>query len=353
MVEIRKFEGDVEQMSQFIAKTWRHYYQGRMPLPCWTTDFLAREAWPDDETARDYHVAAYDGTRLVGLVPGWPVSVLLHGREVLARTGTAVSVDPEYQRQGVAKLMNQRAMEQARERGCAVTLFYLFTRSGAFRGTKFWRGRGMPTELIRRQGHWVRPLDHAAVARWELWRLDAWGTRCLAPFARRVAPPVDPETVRAYRPQDLLPCELLIRQRGDSMDLARRFDAEALRRHLEYKEVAKTLVAEHEGRVAGLVSFCSLDIFGRSLARFGLIDLLAFDPALPSSKRADLVRATLWEMKQDGLIAAFMLRGSWYAGRTLCAAGFLPMFPEYCLVGIKNREDVSLKKIRRVFTLWR
>ena len=79
MIEIRGFEGDIEELTQFIATTWRQNYQGRMPVPHWTADFFARDAWPDDHTARQCHSAAYDGTRLVGVLPGWPISVVLHG----------------------------------------------------------------------------------------------------------------------------------------------------------------------------------------------------------------------------------------------------------------------------------
>ena len=160
---------------------------------------------------------------------------------------------------------------------------------------------------------------------------------------------------RHYGPllEDLPTCERLVRQLGDTMDLACRFDARAIERQLTYKNVAKVLVTEHQGRVAGLVNFCYLDIFGRSLQRFGLIDLLAFDPALPQSNRVNLLRAALFQMKQDGLIAVLMLRGSLYAWRALRAVGFLPMFPEYCLMGIRHREDISLEKIRRVLVLWR
>ena len=353
MIEIRDFEGDMEHLAEFVSKIWRQTYQGRMPVPYWSTDFLARDVWPNDETARHYNVAAYDGTRLVGTLPAWPGSVLLHGEERRCRIGSFASVDPEYRRQGVAKLMHERIMQHAKEHGYPLSFFFLYMRSREFRGTKFWRARGMPTQPIRKLGLWVRPWDHAAVARWELQRFEAWGTRLMTPFARRVSPPVDAQAIRPFRPEDLSACESLVRQRSDSMDLARRFDAQGLIRQLTYNDVAKTLVTEHEGRVAGLVNFCYLDIFGRSLERFGLIDLLAFDTKLPHSRRADLLRAVLHQMKQDGLIATTMLRGSWYAYRALRAVGFLPMFPEYCLIGVKHRDDVSLEKIRRILFLWR
>jgi GNAT superfamily N-acetyltransferase/N-acetylglutamate synthase-like GNAT family acetyltransferase len=352
MIEVRSFDGGYDQLAEFVAEMWRKNYEGRMPVPHWTSDFYARDGGPE-EIAMDWSGAAYDGTRLVGVLPGWPISVQLHGRESLVRTGTGASVDVEYQRQGIGKLLNDWSMDHAREHGVDYTLFYLYDRTGQFKGSKFWKARGMPTELVCRLGQCVKPHDHAAVARWELWRFEAIAVRVLAPFGRRVAPPADDQAVREYRPEDLPACETLIRQVGDSMDLARRFDAEALARHLQFKDVAKTLVVEHEGGVAGFVNFCYLEILGRTLERFALVDLLAFDEALPHARRADLVRAALYQMKHDGMAASFMLRGSKYGGRALRAAGFLPVFPEYSLMAIKNREDVSLENVRSVLQLWR
>jgi GNAT superfamily N-acetyltransferase/N-acetylglutamate synthase-like GNAT family acetyltransferase len=322
MIEVRSFDGGYEQLAEFVARTWRQNYQGRMPVPHWTGDFFARDGGPE-EVAMDWTGAAYDGTRLVGLLPGWPVTVLLHGREELVRTGTGASVDGEYQRKGVGKLLNQWAMDHAREHGCGVTLFYLYDRTGQFKGTKFWKARGMPTEFLCKLGQWVRPLDHAA------------------------------EGIRAFRLEDLPACEAMVRQVGDSMDLARRFGAEELARHLDFKDVARTMVVEHEGRAAGLVNFVDLEILGRTVERFGLIDFVAFDSSLPHARQVDLLRAVLRQLKQDGLAAAFMLRGSNYAGRAMRGAGFLPVFPEYSLMGIKSREDISLENVRRVFHLWR
>ena len=124
-------------------------------------------------------------------------------------------------------------------------------------------------------------------------------------------------------------------------------------RQLLFKDVAKTTVVEHQGRVAGLVNAVYLDIFGRTEERFGLIDLLAFDAALPHRRRVALLRTVLYQMQEDGLAGSFMLRGSSYGRRAMIRAGFFPMFPEYSLVAIKNREDVRVDKVRRVFHLWR
>ncbi|NLX99748.1 MAG: GNAT family N-acetyltransferase [Rhodopirellula sp.] len=352
MIEVRSFQGGTEELAEFVAKTWRKTYEGRMPIPHWTADFFARDGGSDG-VFLNCTIAAYDGARLIGVVPGWRVPVRFHGEEVLVRTGTGVCVDSEYQGHGVGKLMNQRALEHAREHGCALTLFYLYSRSPDFKGNKFWRSRGMTTREICRLGMWSRPLNPTRVSQWELWRFEAWGTRLLGPFLRGVRPAVAPDAIRELRPDDMPACASLIREAGSSMDVARLFDERTLERQLAYKDVARTWVVEHEGRVAGLVNVCYLDIFGRCLERFGVIDLLAFDPALPHWKRVDLLRVALRAMEQDGLIAATMIRGSWNGARALLAAGFLPLQPEYHLVGIKHREDISFDKIRRLQVLWR
>jgi len=352
MIEVRAFDGGYDQMSAFIAEMWRKNYEGRMPVPHWTSDFYARDGGPE-ETAMAWSPAAYDGTRLVGILPGWPIKVHVHGRECLVRTGTGASVDVEYQRQGIGKMLNEWKMKHARENGVDFTLFFLYDRTVKFKGSKFWKARGMPTDLVCRLGQWARPLDHAAVVRWELWRIERCATRLLALVQRPVPPPADAQTVRDYRPEDLPDCEKLVRTVGDTLDLARRFDSEGLARHLQFKDVAKTMVVEHEGRVAGLANFCYLEILGRTLERLGLIDLVVFDEALPHARRVDLLRAVLHRMKQDGMIAAFMLRGSKHGRRAFRAAGFLPSLPEYSLVAIRNCQEAPIENVRTVMQLWR
>jgi len=353
MVEIRPVEEDIRQITEFIGEMWRLWYTGHIPVPDWSANFLARELRTDDDTFRRYTIGVYDGTRLIGLLPGWPIRVLLHGEELPGVMGSFACVHPDYQRQGVAEAMRDRAFQQAADRGDAISLLYLYARSKKFRGTKFWRRQSVPTQIIRKLGLWVNPLDCAAVSQWELLRFEAWATRLLAPFRRGVRPPRQSEPIRSYRSEDLSACDQLLRQRSDSLDLAQRFDTDALGRQLEYKDVANTLLIEHEGRVAGLVNFNYLDILGRNLQRFGVIDLLAFEPTLPHRQRTDLLRAVLTQMKQDGVIAALMLRGSTYGWWALRATGFLPMFPEYDLLGVMHQEDVSLDDIRRLFLLWR
>ncbi len=352
MIEVRAFEGGYAEMAEFVAKMWRINYEGRMPVPHWTSDFYARDGGPE-EVAMSWSPAAYDGTRLVGVLPGWPIKVQLHGQEHLVRTGTGASVDVEYQRRGIGKMLNDWKMNHARENGVDFTLFFLYDRTVKFKGSKFWKARGMPTDLVCRLGQWARPLDHAAVSRWELWRIERFGSRLLGLFQRRVPPPSDAEAVRDYRPEDLPDCEALVRRLGDTMDLARRFDAEGLARHLQFRDVAKTMVVEHEGRVAGLVNFAYLEVLGRTLERFGLIDLAAFDDALPHRRRKDLLRAVLTRMKQDGMVAAFLLRGSWHGARAFLATGFVPALPEYSLMAIRNREGMEVKNVRRLMQLWR
>ena len=258
MIEVRSFQGGTEELAEFVAKTWRKTYEGRMPIPHWTADFFARDGGSDG-VFLNCTIAAYDGARLIGVVPGWRVPVRFHGEEVLVRTGTGVCVDSEYQGHGVGKLMNQRALEHAREHGCALTLFYLYSRSPDFKGNKFWRSRGMTTREICRLGMWSRPLNPTRVSQWELWRFEAWGTRLLGPFLRGVRPAVAPDAIRELRPDDMPACASLIREAGSSMDVARLFDERTLERQLAYKDVARTWVVEHEGRVAGLVNLQPAD----------------------------------------------------------------------------------------------
>ena len=70
MIEIRTFDGDVAELARFCTSSWQKRYAGRMPVPVWLPDFLEWELLGEDHAARQFLVAAYDGSRLVGAILG-------------------------------------------------------------------------------------------------------------------------------------------------------------------------------------------------------------------------------------------------------------------------------------------
>ncbi len=351
MIEIRTFEGDPAELSAFTTTMWRKSYAGKMPVPLWSPQLFARELLPTADDPRDYLVAAYDGTRLVGSHPARALRISLHGEEKTASWGSFLTVDPEYRRQGIAQRMNEEFWRRHCERKAVANFGYLYVRTVNSLGPKFWL-KQPDRAVVRKLGMWVRALDHRAVPRFELYCLERWGSRFMSVVQGRPKAPRDMTGIRPYRSDDLPDCEELVRRHGAAMDLAYLWDSAELARLLHYEDLARTVVVEEGGRVAGLVSYHRLGVLGRRAMETGVIDLLAFG-TLSAVARLRLLRAALSQMTEEGLKAAMLLRGSWYGWRPLLAAGFTPTAPEYYYTASKIEPNLLVEKVRRIQVLWR
>jgi len=352
MIEVRTFEGDAAELAAFVTTTWRKWYEGRMPIPLWTSEFFQRELLPGDDDPRDYLVAAYDGTRLVGFHPARPVRISLHGQEITGSRGSFLTIDPEYRREGIARKMNAEFQRRHRQRGAVVNLGYVYVRSARSMGPKFWLKQPEGTMVVRKLGTWARAFDHAAVIRFEPYRTEAWSSRIFSLVQGPPKAPRDMAGIRLYRREDLSDCAELVRDRGASADLAYVWDLEELARLLHYRDLARTVVFEQNGRVAGLVNYCRLEFLGKCPMPAAVIDIVAFG-TLPPAARLRLLRAAMCQMADDGVKGATMLRGSWYGWRQMLAAGFFPALPDFAYVGTKMQPDVPLENVRRLHVLWR
>lgn len=352
MIEIKTFEDDADELARFTNRVWQAAYEGQVLLPLWSEAFLRRELLPGDGTMRDYLVAAYDGGKLVGFHPARPITVRLHGREIPATWGSFLTVDPEYRGQKIAQRMQQEFIRRHQERGARVNFGYLYIRSAKSLGQKFWLNQPKGTAVVRSLGMWVRALDHAATARFEIHRLESWGARAMSLVQRSPRPPLDPTGIRLWQPEDTPACLALIHQAGEAADLAYLWDSAGLERYLSYPGLSQTVVLQGETGVAGLVNYTLLEILGRERMMVALIDRIAFG-SLPGRDRRRLLSAALYQMSGDGAKGAMMLRDSWYGARTLLSAGFVPMHSEYYYIGTCMDEEVSLRGIRRIQALWR
>jgi hypothetical protein len=136
------------------------------------------------------------------------------------------------------------------------------------------------------------------------------------------------------------------------MDLTYLWSREEFAQLLHYEDLARTVVVEEGGRVAGLVSYYRLEVLGRCRVETGVIDLLAFS-TISAADRLRLLRAALFQMAEEGLRAAMLLRGSWYDWWPLLAAGFTPAAPEYYYTANKMEPSLPVEKVRRIQVLWR
>jgi hypothetical protein len=111
-------------------------------------------------------------------------------------------------------------------------------------------------------------------------------------------------------------------------------------------------VAEIDGRVAGFVSYCHLELLGRRMVRAAVIDLLSL-AELPAALQKKLLRAALHQMAAEGCHLALLLRISTHPTWPLVATGFIAQPPEYYYVAQSMGRDVFTAPVSRLHIHWR
>ncbi len=352
MIAIRTFDGTADELARFTNDVWRRSYAGKMMCPQWSGRLLQRELLSSHAGNRQFLVAAYDGTRLVGSHPARPIRIRLHGQEMPATWGSFLTVDPEYRGQRVAQKMQEEFIRRHQEHQAAVNFGYLYLRSVRSMGPKFWL-KQEHLAIVRKIGMWMRALDHAAVARCEMNRFEAWGTRFLSLFQAKPKAPCNLDGIRLYGTSDLAQCLRLIHEFGADADLTYLWDSEALRDQLHDPALSNTVLAEEGGQVHGLVNYTLFPILGKQLITTAIIDIAAFASTCSRKLRQRLFRAAMHQMSLEGAQGVAMLRQARPRWSDMLCAGFFPMVPEYYYCGTRMREGISLEGIRHMQVLWR
>jgi hypothetical protein len=351
MIEIRTFDGDVDELARFCTSSWRKRYSGRMPVPDWRSDFLEWELLGEDHAAREFLVAAYDGGRLVGALPARPARFQLRGRPVAGTWGSFFAVDDDYENQGVSLKLNLEQRRRHRDRGAQVFTGYVYLGSSASMGKEFWL-RQRSVKILGKVGLWARLFDHRAVSDFEFSTRDKWATRALGWFQGRPRPPRDASAIRPYRPADLNDCLQLVARLSHSADFGYEWNEAALARRLQYGDVPRTFVADVDGRVSGFLNYCHLDLMGRRTITAGVIDLLSIDGLSPAMQQ-NLLRTAMCRMAEEGCHLALLLRLAGYPTRPLLTAGFIAQPPEYYYVAQTMGTDLFDTPVKSLHIHWR
>jgi hypothetical protein len=229
---------------------------------------------------------------------------------------------------------------------------FVFTGYAAAQGQKFWLKQQQLIKPVRKLGMWVRTLDPAAVARFSLRRLEVLGTKLSGLVLGPPRPPRRPEAIRPFAPADAAACAALLDAAGRRADLGYAWDEQRAARQLGFEKATRTLVAEHEGRVAGLINYCPLTLMGRSPMVAGVIDFLE-TANLPTRTAIDLVRAALGDMRSRGMHIAMALRISSMPLWPLARTAFTMMPAEYYYVAQPVGMDWPTARLRRLNIHWR
>ena len=351
MIEIRTFDGDMRQLAEFCNMAWARRYEGRMPFAAWTPEFFE---WELDDCAqtRELIVAAYDGARLVGVLPARPMKFHIQGQTIDGSWGSYFSVDPDYENQPVSIKLHLEQRRRHKQHGLKVNMGYVFTGYSVARGQKFWLKQQRLVKPVRNVGTWVRLLDPAAVARFSHSRLDIAGTYLSRLVLGDPRPPRHPAAIRPFTAADAASCAALLDAASRRADLGYAWDEKLAARQLQFKDATRTLVAEHEGRVAGLINYCPLKLLGRTPITAGVIDFLETE-GLPLRTSIDLVRTALADMRNRGMHMAMALRVSAMPFWPLARVAFTMIPAEYCYVAQPIDFELPDWRLRRLNVHWR
>jgi hypothetical protein len=351
MIEIRTYDGDMRQLAEFCNGVWARRYQGQMPYARWTPEFLEWEL-DDAQTTRELLVAAYDGAKLVGVLPARPMRFHLQGETLAGSWGSYFSVDPDYENQPVSIKLHIEQRRRHKERGLVINFGYVVTAYSAGRGQQFWLKQQKLVKPIRHVGMWVRALDPQAVARFSMRRLDVLGLQLSKLVLGDPRPPRRPEVIRSFVASDAPACAALLDAASRRADLGYAWDAKLAERQLAFKDVTRTLVVDHDGRVAGLINYSTLPLIGRAPILAGVIDFLE-TTGLPMRTAVDLVRAALCDMRSRGVHLAMALRISAMPRWPLARTAFTMLPAEYCYVAQPIDFARPDWRFRRLHVHWR
>jgi GNAT superfamily N-acetyltransferase len=355
MLEIRTYEGDGGAVARLMRDVWTPDYRQSIPIALWDERLIEWQLLAEGGAGRDFLVAAYDGTRLAGVLFAEPSLFSLRGEEVRGTVGRFLTVHPDYR----SKLVAFQLLQELRRRHLArshrfcigYSLGGLATPSGVF-----WAGmqRAMPglTTNLGRIGYEVRLLDHSAVARWSQTWYERWGTRLLGLVQGVPTLRSGSDAVRRYVPDDLPACLRLARKALQRVELGYAWTSAQLGNQLQYKDVVRTWVAEEKGRVSGFINYYPLDCLANGVLRIGVIDLLAVDELKGRTARA-LLRTTLARMKAEGIQMALLLRLFSRPWKLLAAAGFAPLPTNHSLVCLRMDPSLELAGVRRYYIQYR
>ena len=345
MIEIRTFEGDGEEAHRVTYSVWSSAFGGKTPIPIWSPEFFDWALLAGRPEANHYLIGVYKGAQLVGTLFAEEFTFRVRGELMRGSGGSWLSVSKECKGHFAAKRMWDELVKRHLEREARFMLGWTYRSSAALDGHFFWT-KSSTMETIDKIGHWVRVLDHKAVAQWEPERFQAM----LASAAGLVQEPpsltVDVEGIRDYVESDLPACAQLLEEHSRTLDLTIAWTPERLARQLKYKNMPRTLVAERDGKVAGFINYYPIEMLGRHPLRAALIDLFVAG-LLDAATQARLLAVALARMREEGVAFTLLLRLRHLRVWPLLSRGFVPLPPQVTFICMYPEGHRFLGRMRR------
>ena len=119
MVEIRRFDGDLQEVSDLIKASWGKEYRGKHKQPVMDYSCIDFLEWnlnrPDADP--DLLIGAYSGGKLVGFIGGFPHKLRYNDKVFRSASASFVTTHLRYQRKGIGRSLIREAVIKVVEKG--------------------------------------------------------------------------------------------------------------------------------------------------------------------------------------------------------------------------------------------
>jgi len=119
MVEIRRFDGDLQEVSDLIKASWGKEYRGKHKQPVMDYSCIDFLEWnlnrPDADP--DLLTGAYSGGKLVAFIGGFPHKLRYNDKVLRSASVSFLTTHIRYQRQGIGRSLIREAVTKVVEKG--------------------------------------------------------------------------------------------------------------------------------------------------------------------------------------------------------------------------------------------
>jgi hypothetical protein len=344
-ISIEDFRNDAESLERMAHTAWRDEYEVDSYPNLYRPDYLAYlMAGVDDPRMA---IAAYRGDEIVGFLLNLPRTMALDGKTFKAALTCLLVVRKESFRQGLAQAMIAEGLKRNQRLKFEFTLFYLET---GHRSSKLFaklKNQGRPIERVKRMHVIGRVLDLPAIRRSE--NLKTWETAAMKLLGAHRPPKGEAHpAVREAGPDDADGILDLLNSIQDKVRLARVFEKEELIRELMAPPVARTMVFEKGGKVAGVIACVMVDHVGKKVVPWAWINHVCWDD-LSFSERRSFLRTFIIRASQEGCAGVVEWSKKVYPTAALYALRFVPYPRQVDMTAWRFRDDISLAGIPDVY----
>jgi hypothetical protein len=243
--------------------------------------------------------------------------------------------------------MIQEGLKRNQELKFDFTLFYLET---GHRSSKLFAklaGAGAPIERVKRMHVIGRVLDLPAIQASE--NIKPYEVVVMKVLGAHRPPPGEPDpAVREVRPDDADQILRLLNSISHTVRLARVFEKQEMIQELFAPPIARTLVYEKGGQIAGVLAYVTIDHIGRKKVPWAWINHLYWQ-GLDLKERLSFIKTFLIRASEDGCAGVVEWSKKAYPATALYASRFVPYPRQVDMMAWRFTDEISLSNISDVY----